>query len=222
MTSSQPSFGSLSGSLLARKGGAKPAMRPQAYRFDHGDNSAADDDCGWNDMGEDIGADMLTPEQRESLLPSADGTGAQPASVGAPRPEHAETHIRDTAHPQEDAADQPEAEHVPSVVEQQRQLADELAEKEKEAEQSAFLARLARESEPDDPLIVPEPVHAPKRVVQRAPAGSGPKSAFTLRLDKKRHLRLRLATAYAHKSAQKLVVEALDEYLSKHFPDLPA
>lgn len=38
-------FASLSSSLLARKGGAKPAMRPSA--------GASLDDLGWNDMGDD-------------------------------------------------------------------------------------------------------------------------------------------------------------------------
>lgn len=215
MNASQPSFGSLSGSLLARKGGAKPAMRPQAYRFDQGDDSAVEDDCGWNDMGEDMGADMLTPEQRESLLPSSDGQGAQPAAKLA--------ESADESFPKEVSdEDERDDEAVPDVVDQQRKLADDIMEKDQEAQQSAFLARLARESEPDDPLSGDEPTRAPKRTVRRAPAGSKAKSAFTLRLDKDRHLKLRLATAFAHKSAQKLVVEALDEYLSKHFPDLPA
>ena len=43
---------SLSPSLLARKGAARPAMRPQAYSF----NTPSDhhnDDLGWNDMGHD-------------------------------------------------------------------------------------------------------------------------------------------------------------------------
>jgi len=49
---SEPSFASLNQSLLARKGGAKPAMRPQ-----HGLVPAAAapaeplEDLGWNDMG---------------------------------------------------------------------------------------------------------------------------------------------------------------------------
>ncbi len=47
-------FASLSPTLLARKGGAKPAMRPQsaalAVSFDEPDGH---DDLGWNDMGHD-------------------------------------------------------------------------------------------------------------------------------------------------------------------------
>lgn len=41
-------FASLSSGLLARKGAAKPAMRPQAF----GHIGASLDDLGWNDMGE--------------------------------------------------------------------------------------------------------------------------------------------------------------------------
>lgn len=50
--SDSKSFASLSSALLARKGHAKPAMRPQAIQLDH---SAADqlEDLGWNDMGHD-------------------------------------------------------------------------------------------------------------------------------------------------------------------------
>lgn len=47
---------SLSPSLLARKGGAKPAMRPQVQPLPaHHDGLARviDDDLGWNDMGHD-------------------------------------------------------------------------------------------------------------------------------------------------------------------------
>ena len=40
------------------------------------------------------------------------------------------------------------------------------------------------------------------------------KAAFTLRLDAERHLRLRLASATANRSAQQLVTEALDRFLA--------
>ena len=40
-------FASLSSGLLARKGLAKPAMRPQGF----GHLSSNVDDLGWNDMG---------------------------------------------------------------------------------------------------------------------------------------------------------------------------
>ena len=47
MTEARP-FASLSSGLLARKGGAKPAMRPQTF----GHIGAGLDDLGWNDMGD--------------------------------------------------------------------------------------------------------------------------------------------------------------------------
>src|SRR6187551_1204040 len=40
-------FASLSSGLLARKGAARPAMRPQGF----GQGGAALEDLGWNDMG---------------------------------------------------------------------------------------------------------------------------------------------------------------------------
>lgn len=49
---SEASFASLSPTLLARKGGAKPAMRPQLAPIP--DASPAHlEDLGWNDMGHD-------------------------------------------------------------------------------------------------------------------------------------------------------------------------
>jgi hypothetical protein len=52
MTDSSP-FASLSASLLARKGHAKPAMRPQGFPM-HRKTAAEDlEDLGWNDLGED-------------------------------------------------------------------------------------------------------------------------------------------------------------------------
>jgi len=47
------------------------------------------------------------------------------------------------------------------------------------------------------------------------------KAAFTLRLDRERHLRLRLATAIKNVSAQQLVTKAVDEYLRK-IPEIDA
>jgi hypothetical protein len=49
---SEPGFASLNPSLLARKGGAKPAMRPQLGPIP-GEAAANLDDLGWNDMGHD-------------------------------------------------------------------------------------------------------------------------------------------------------------------------
>ncbi|ABC62302.1 hypothetical protein [Erythrobacter litoralis] len=67
----EASFASLNPSLLARKGGAKPAMRPQLAPLNpNGSDVAANlEDLGWNDMGDESEADgrqsnvlPLTPE----------------------------------------------------------------------------------------------------------------------------------------------------------------
>src|SRR5512132_4185887 len=47
MNSEPKAFASLSSGLLARKGAARPAMRPQGF----GQGGAGLEDLGWNDMG---------------------------------------------------------------------------------------------------------------------------------------------------------------------------
>ena len=81
----EASFASLSPTLLARKGGAKPAMRPQHAALAAMPASPAADpdkleDLGWNDMGENddhpATADIFT------LTPAA--RAPEPARVAAP------------------------------------------------------------------------------------------------------------------------------------------
>ena len=48
---------SLSPTLLARKGGAKPAMRSQLHYPDSLARTVSEDDLGWNDMGQEQGAE---------------------------------------------------------------------------------------------------------------------------------------------------------------------
>ena len=55
-------FASLSSGLLARKGAARPAMRPQG--FSH--YGQPGDDLGWNDMGYD--APRPAPTERPAVL----------------------------------------------------------------------------------------------------------------------------------------------------------
>ncbi|WP_298464254.1 hypothetical protein [uncultured Erythrobacter sp.] len=63
---SEASFASLGPTLLARKGGAKPAMRPQVAPLPEDVEDEALEDLGWNDMGQDDenGADVvpITPD----------------------------------------------------------------------------------------------------------------------------------------------------------------
>ena len=77
-----------------------------------------------------------------------------------------------------------------------------------------------------DVQIPVEPVPAPKQISpataarlarESAAATARRKAAFTLRLDTDRHLRLRLASALAGRSAQQLVTDALDAFLA-HYP----
>ena len=78
----------LSSTLLARKGQAKPAMRPQGF----GGFGAAQDDLGWNDMGYDGPRAAVEPtaaveppaivRQQEELVAKFE----EPAAVAAPKP----------------------------------------------------------------------------------------------------------------------------------------
>ena len=152
---------SLSSGLLARKGQARPAMRPQPISFGMAEN---EDDLGWNDMGETSGGETPGPVpsvlvERATLL----------REVEAPAPAEVEVEV-------EQAPLEPEPEPEP----QSKRVS------------AATAARMARES---------------------AAATAGHKAAFTLRLDADRHLRLRLSSALAGRSAQQLVTEALDAFL---------
>ncbi len=170
----KPAFASLSAGLLARKGQAKPAMRAQLFKF------VEDDDLGWNDMG----TDMLTPEQAAIVSPA-------PVAQVAP--------VTVVHKAEERFAEAP----APQVVVQQEALSE------------AFAAPVAT---PDvvSPVSTSFEALRPK---PRAAPGSKGKSAFTLRIDQERHLRLRLASAYAHRSAQHLLIDALDRFLDEYFPN---
>ena len=171
-------FASLSSGLLARKGNAKPAMRPQGFG-----QGMSLEDLGWNDMGY-----------------------GQPPTP--PAPDHVPSSISAlTPAPRSPAAD--EVASPPPVVEQQRAI------------QASF-------SSPPEPEAVeveveaeasPVQVRKPKAQVVKLPnarsaPGSKGKAAFTLRLDADRHLKLRLACAVTHRSAQQIVTEALETFLA--------
>lgn len=92
---SQASFASLSPTLLARKGAARPAMRPQVQPLDahdlHGQTPAHDplDDLGWNEMG-----DAEAPDARPKADVIAFETGAPVESSFAT--DRTETMVRRT------------------------------------------------------------------------------------------------------------------------------
>lgn len=63
-------FASLSPTLLARKGTAKPAMRPQVHYPDSLARTVVEDDLGWNDMGEEPVAPAPAPLALTPLAPA--------------------------------------------------------------------------------------------------------------------------------------------------------
>ena len=178
------SYASLSSGLLARKGTARPAMKPQGYGQSHGF-----DDLGWNDMGH-----VPPPvEELEDDLPDH-----VPSSISALTP--APKLPRDEAQAEE-----------PEVVAQQRAIAESYPEAEIEAEADAEAEAAIELPQPKPRAHV---VPLPKRPAVKAKADEGRKAAFTLRLDGERHLRLRLATAVTGQSAQQIVTGALDAMLA--------
>ena len=69
----------------------------------------------------------------------------------------------------------------------------------------------------------PKPVPVPRAEAPapRVSDAASRRAAFTLRLDAKRHLKLRLASTVRNRSAQQLVTEALDRFL-KDIPEIEA
>lgn len=82
---SDANFASLSSTLLARKGGAKPAMRPQSGvpgPVDGKEAAANLEDLGWNDLGDDEeGATRPAPEKVVAIAPSAANESGAPNQV---------------------------------------------------------------------------------------------------------------------------------------------
>lgn len=80
------SFASLGPTLLARKGGARPAMRPQLGMTPMGATALAQslDDLGWNDMGHD--EPDAAPAEPQSFAAEVVSIHAEPAAVVAELP----------------------------------------------------------------------------------------------------------------------------------------
>lgn len=205
-------FASLSSGLLARKGAAKPAMRPQGF----GSFGSSLEDLGWNDMGNG-------PASLHDIHEAQDLPEHVPSSIEALTPA-----------PGGRSHSEP-----PAVVEQQRELQARLApvervpepepeaEPELEAELQTPEAEAPPEAEPEPRVEAPVEARVVKLPRSRAAPTRRPatavraKAAFTLRLDPDRHLKLRLACALSRRSAQQLVTEALDDFLES-LPGLEA
>ena len=130
---------SLSAGLLARKGGARPAMRRQPLGSGPAPlNSGGYDDLGWNDMGYDVDPDQSSePARMLDLKPLLTGSVLAHNVEAEQAVDESAGHdmAADFAAPADDfavdgyGADQFEAEthEVPEVVRQQESLIERVA-----------------------------------------------------------------------------------------------
>ena len=226
-------FASLSSGLLARKGAARPAMRPQGF----GQSGASLEDLGWNDMGFEPPKPALAPVRDEDHDAFGDELGETPlrnplaALTPIPSPVHDQrAEIADRfASYGEDGEDEeyidetaelyvPEAEEAADAQDLDAEFvqADEpvVAEAPVQMPMAKTKQAVVLPIRAEAPAKVPATVAAPTSHRRpRAAPGSKAKAAFTLRLDPARHLKLRLACAVTGKSAQQLVTDALDQLL---------
>ena len=214
-------FASLSSGLLARKGAARPAMRPQGFGGQGGQTGTGLEDLGWNDMGFEPPKPALAPVRDEDHDAFGEELGEQPlrnplsalTPIASPvHDQQAEIESRFNSH-DEDGEDD-DGEYIDETAELYDPEADDaepiVAEPEFEPEPVAVVPQYVVER-----VAAPAPAPAPVRARRpRAQPGSKEKAAFTLRLDPSRHLKLRLACAVNGRSAQQLVTDALDQLLS--------
>ena len=211
-------FASLSSGLLARKGAARPAMRPQGFG---GQPGSGLEDLGWNDMGFEPPKAAEAPRDADHDAfgddvvehPRAHPTGLTP--VGSPVHDQ-QAEIVERFNGSDDSGE--------DEIDETAELYEPEAES-TVTEAPAISPLLTK------PVVVPVPAPAPAvRAPVSAPAprrasrprsapGSKAKAAFTLRLDPERHLKLRLACAVDGRSAQQLVTDALDQLLER-MPDV--
>ena len=204
-------FASLSSGLLARKGAARPAMRPQG--FGGPATGAGLDDLGWNDMGFEPPKAALTPLRDEDH----DAFGEELPDQPLRNPISALSPIASPVHDQQAEIASRFASHDEDGEDETGEYIDETAELyDPDAEDAEPLG------EPAAVVVIPQRAAAPAPARQRKPRsapGSKGKAAFTLRLDPSRHLKLRLACAVDGRSAQQLVTDALDQLLES-MPEL--
>ncbi|MGI8931814.1 MAG: hypothetical protein ACR2FK_05490 [Sphingomicrobium sp.] len=222
-------FASLSSGLLARKGAARPAMRPQGF----GQGGSGLEDLGWNDMGFEPPKPALAPVRDEDH----DAFGEEVSEPTLRNPLSALTPIPSPVHDQqasiadhfasydEDGEDEEYADETAEIYVPGTEETGDMDDAEEEADEPV-VAEVVPEIPMAKPVatkqVVVLPVRAEAPVVAPAPVrpsrpraapGSKPKAAFTLRLDPLRHLKLRLACAVTGRSAQQLVTDALDQLL---------
>ena len=189
---------SLSGILLARKGLARPAMRRSTMLSSNGNAAMSQEDLGWNDMGYDVDPDPTTPMDYDHGF-----RGANPLAAAVPEVKHQQDRLADALfadlEPQVGFDDEPQV-GFDNFVEEPELVAD-----------APTLVTVT--PEPVTPLVSRRGSTDAPRSRARSKPGLKAKAAFTLRLDSERHLKLRLACAVRHQSAQQLVTDALDALL---------
>ena len=189
---------SLSGILLARKGLARPAMRRSKMLSSNGNAAMSQEDLGWNDMGYDVDPDPTTPMDYDHGF-----RGANPLAAAVPEVKHQQDRLADALfadlEPQVGFDDEPQV-GFDNFAEEPESLAD-----------APTLVTVT--PEPVTPLISRRGGTDAPRSRARSKPGLKEKAAFTLRLDSERRLKLRLACAVRHQSAQQLVTDALDALL---------
>ncbi len=229
-------FASLSSGLLARKGAARPAMRPQGF----GQGVAGLEDLGWNDMG----FEPPKPASDGSADQDHDAFGAEITPHPIRNPLAGLTPVGSPVHDQQaelqgrlaDCSDEGEevdetaeiyepqdGDENPFAAVQDVDLDDEPVKMRTVDDFTPAPVKVEAKAEaeaeaaPKPVAIIAKPVAAtPRRAPRpRAAAGSKDKAAFTLRLDRDRHLKMRLACAVQGCSAQQLVTTALDALLAE-------
>ena len=201
-------FASLSSGLLARKGAARPAMKPQGF----GQVGSGLEDLGWNDMGFEPPKPAIAPVRDEDH----DAFGEELSDQPLRNPIAALTPIASPVHDQQAEIAERFAAHDEDGEDDRRRI----CRRDRRALRSGGRGRRADVRARAAPVVViPQSCRCtgagsgPSRAGPRAAPGSKGKSAFTLRLDPARHLKLRLACAVAGRSAQQLVTDALDQLL---------
>jgi len=206
-------FASLSSGLLARKGAARPAMKPQGFGQMGGGNL---EDLGWNDMGFEAPRPTLAPVRDDQH----DAFGEELADRPLRSPLAGLTPVQSPVHDQQAEI---AGRLIPQVSNDEEEL-DETAEV-FEPEDAPISTPFSAEPVDSVEIEAIQPVAAAptqRRLPKpRSLVGSKGKAAFTLRLDPARHLKLRLACAIRGRSAQMIVTDALDQLLAA-MPELDA
>jgi len=210
VTAEPKPFASLSSGLLARKGAARPAMRPQGF----GQMGAGLEDLGWNDLGFEPPKPAVSPVRDEEHDAFGEELPVQPVR----NPLAALTPIGSPVHDQQAEIADRLSPGADDEVDEEYDDTAELYEPEEEAAPVVAKVVDTPAVHPTVAKIVPHPAPRRPSKARSAPGAKG-KAAFTLRLDSERHLKLRLACAVSGRSAQLLVTDALDALLG-NMPEL--